>query len=1141
MQNQFRIVRRIKNTIVPILLAIIPFISGCQNKKVSTLNVVKEMDPKQSAALAKSIEASVTPELAEGLTLHLWGGDSLIADPVAIDIDDQGRIYYTRTNRQKNSELDIRGHQEWEIESIHLQTVEDRRTFLHKILSPENSKQNEWLADLNKDGSHDWKDLTVEKEQVYRVEDISGDGVADRSQLVVEDFNEEVTDVMGGALVDRNDIYIAVAPDLWKLTDTNGDGVPDEKKSLSHGYGIHIGFGGHGMSGVEMGPEGKIYWQIGDIGFNGGKGVDGQSWEYPNSGVLVRANPDGSDFEIFAYGIRNTHEFVFDEYANIISEDNDGDHPGEEERIVYIVNGADIGWRSNWQYGKYRDPNNNTYKVWMDEKMFKPRFEGQPAYIVPTIANYVSGPAGMVYNPGTALGPEWKKTFFVAEFVGNQSRSGIHAFKLNPKGSSFELGDHKNILRGILATGIDFGPDGGLYVADWITGWNTKDFGRIWKLDATAADPARKETRTLLAADFGSYENEKLGDILKNADMRVRQKAQFELVKRGEDGLEVLKKSIEQTENQLARVNGIFGVSQFIRKDSKYGKLLIPFLTDKDPEIRAQAAKWLGDVKYKESGEALVPLLRDDNSRARFFAAEALGRIAFEPAVKPLIELLRANNDEEVYLRHAGSLALARIGKPEPVIALSKDPSAAVRMAAVLALRRMKNAGVSNFLNDANEYIVTEAARAINDDLSIEGALPALGDLLITTPFRNEALIRRSISANIRTGNEKAMQNLIAYISTESAPVAMRVEALDALSTWAKPSVLDRVDGRYRGVVERSADPVKASAGDMTIRLLKHKELSLRQSAAKAIAKLNMSNASEALFTNLKNDPSPEMRIEALKALATLKDEKIGAAIQQALSDKEKTVRVAGLDLLAKTSMAKPLMVSLLSDVIKTRTTEEKQAALITLGSLPIENSQPVFDQLLDKLSSGNLLPEIHLELSEAIDSTHSSALISRYKGIHVKSSSDSLLAAYEGSLLGGDPHKGGQIFYRNQTAQCLRCHSFNDYGGNAGPRLNGVAARLTRQQILEALVNPSARIAAGFGVVNLDLRNGKTIHGILQQEKPDVLVLKIGDKPDTIVRKDQVVKRTNSESSMPPMRFLLSKREIRDLVSFLSTLKEDK
>ena len=81
---------------------------------------------------------------------------------------------------------------------------------------------------------------------------------------------------------------------------------------------------------LKWGRTAKIYWQIGDIGYSG-KGPDGQKWEYPNSGVIARSNPDGSDFEIFAAGLRNTHEFAFDQYANLISEDNDGDHAGEKE------------------------------------------------------------------------------------------------------------------------------------------------------------------------------------------------------------------------------------------------------------------------------------------------------------------------------------------------------------------------------------------------------------------------------------------------------------------------------------------------------------------------------------------------------------------------------------------------------------------------------------------------------------------------------------------------------------------------------------------------------------------------------------------------------------------------------------------
>jgi quinoprotein glucose dehydrogenase len=73
-----------------------------------------------------------------------------------------------------------------------------------------------------------------------------------------------------------------------------------------------------------------------------------------------------------------------------------------------------------------------------------------------------------------------------------------------------------------------------------------------------------------------------------------------------------------------------------------------------------------------------------------------------------------------------------------------------------------------------------------------------------------------------------------------------------------------------------------------------------------------------------------------------------------------------------------------------------------------------------------------------------------------------------------------------------------------------------------------------------VELKDGKKINGILQQEKPNGLVIKVGDKADTLIRNESIVKRTNGVSSMPPMRFLLTKKEIRDLVSFLATLNEN-
>ncbi len=1100
----------------------------------------KSYDPAYTSRFADSVASLIKPAVDSGsnLTMSLWGIDSLVISPIAIDIDDKGSVYYTKTNRQVNSEFDIRGHRDWEIASISLQTVEDRRKFLHEELSPENSARNGWLTDVNGDSSRDWRDLTIEKENVFKLDDTNGDGVADQSQLVVDDFHDEVTDVAGGVLVDGSDMYVTVAPDLWRMRDKNGDGIPDEKTSISTGYGVHIGFSGHGMSGVEMGPDGKIYWQIGDIGFNG-QGPDGTKWEHPNSGVIARSNPDGSDFEIFAHGLRNTHEFAFDQYGNLVSEDNDGDHAGEKERLVYIVNGSDAGWRSNWQYGKYNDPDNNTYKVWMDEKMYLPRWDGQAAYITPCITNYVSGPAGFVYNPGTAMGPQYKNHFFVAEFVGNAAGSGVHGFTLNPKGAGFELGTTKKVVGGILPTGLDFGPDGALYIADWIDGWGTGLFGRIWKLDdaAAAATELRKQTKALLGADFSKQKPEELAVLLGHDDMRVRMKAQFELAKRGTVSLPVFEKEVKQTSRQLARVHAIWGICQLARKEASQAKVLVPYLNDADAEIRSQVAKWLGDIKYKEAGDAILPLLKDTSGRVRFFAAEALGRIAHAAAVQPIIDMLRANNDEDVYLRHAGSLALARIGNATPVLSLAKDPSRAVRIAAVVALRRMADPGIAVFLSDADEFIVTETARAINDDLSIPKALPALGDLLVTTKFTNEALVRRAINANLRVGSESSLKNLLTYSGANDKPAPMRVEAVAALSTWSKPSVLDRVDGRLRGKEERDPAQVRAHAEVPLISLLTNKDATVRLAAAQAISKLEIKPAAPALGAVLKNDKDAKVRRAALLALSDLKVETMGEAIRQALSDKEKEVRVAGIDLLGKTPLPADLMTRLLADVINTKSTEEKQAALLTLGTVPVANSQAVFEDQLNKLEAGKLSPDIRIELEEAIDSSGSTVLKEKLNGILAKIDNGNALAKYSAALYGGQAERGRRIFYRNQAAQCIRCHAIDDYGGNAGPRLNDISKRITRLQLLEALVNPGARLAPGYGMVTLKLKEGKTISGILVEDREQYLLVKSGDAAPEKFEKAQIEKRIDAASSMPNMGDVLSKKEIRDVVSFLAEL----
>ena len=86
----------------------------------------------------------------------------------------------------------------------------------------------------------------------------------------------------------------------------------------------------------------------------------------------------------------------------------------------------------------------------------------------------------------------------------------------------------------MLAIGLRFGPEGAMYVTDWMTGWDSKEKGRIWKLDAAAAagSATRKEVLTLLRADLRARPAAGVAALLRHADMRIRQKAQFELARR---------------------------------------------------------------------------------------------------------------------------------------------------------------------------------------------------------------------------------------------------------------------------------------------------------------------------------------------------------------------------------------------------------------------------------------------------------------------------------------------------------------------------------------------------------------------------------------------------------------------------------
>ncbi|NND35455.1 MAG: heme-binding protein, partial [Saprospiraceae bacterium] len=461
-----------------------------------------------------------------------------------------------------------------------------------------------------------------------------------------------------------------------------------------------------------------------------------------------------------------------------------------------------------------------------------------------------------------------------------------------------------------------------------------------------------------------------------------------------------------------------------------------------------------------------------------------------------------------------------------------------VRIGAVVTLRLLRSDELQRFLLDEDEYIVAEAARAINDDLSVESLLPQLGEILKQKGITREVIVRRAINANLRVGSPAALQTVLDFIGEARRDKEMRVEGLRTVSTWIKPSVVDRVDGRYRGVIERDPKPVRALAGPALSRFLQDKQVEIRMESLKAIAKLEIEDVVGSVVSAMQSDPSDVVRAEALRTLASLDREAAAASVKEVLSGGSPAVKMAALELIGKIEIDPELVKPELNAILIQGTSEEKQSAIGALGRL----EQGIVDEqivlLLDQLIAGQIEGSLQLDLLEVAASSTNTGIkqkIEEFRSLHA---AKGVIADYLECLEGGDPRKGQNVLVRNSAAQCLKCHAIRGYGGVAGPPLDGIGGRLDRAFILESLVDPSAHLAAGYGVVTVILNDDKVISGILESEDARGLIIKDSSGESVEVQFSEIKERINAASSMPPMGPILSKREIRDLIAFLTTIK---
>ncbi len=1078
-------------------------------------------------------------QVAPGLSVALFASEPLLKNPVAFSIDELGRFFIAETHRYKDSIFDITRQTNWLMNDLSFRTVDDRAAFLQK----------EFATNLNF--------LTKDSELIRLVEDRDNDGRAETSSIFADGFNETTSGTAAGILARKGEIWFTSIPDLWKFSELEKGGARRlNGQKIASGFGVHIGVSGHDLHGLALGPDGKIYFSVGDRGFSV-RTKEGKFLNHPDTGGVLRCNQDGSDLEVFATGLRNPQELAFDQFGNLFTADNDT--AGEDNsRFIHVVEGGDYGWRASYQFM-------DGYGPWVKEKVWQGGIDGTLAHS----GDAAQGPSGLAFYPGPGLPEKYQNHFLACDFP-----KGVWSFAVQPKGASYEITNKEKFLWNLGATDVDFGPDGSAYVTDWGQSYSMPDNGRIYRIfdpesrrrrgDETHSKSSTRinqslvtssptEVKNLLVEGMQKRSVEELANLLGHRDLRVRMEAQFEFGRRSfnsvQDGVDAslfLQKRIQETTNQFARIH-IIRAMQSISVDGT-SDIAVRLLKDADPEVRAQAARWIGETDWRALFSQLISSLRDENSRVRFFAAMSLGNLKSKESIPSLLEMLKRNGDVDAYLVHAGVWALANIGDFEAIQLAAKNENVSIRRAALLAMRRMERPEIAQFLNDAEPRLVAEAARAIND-VPINEAMPQLAAMLQRAAELNsvenaahtnswEQILLRAINANFRLG-KKPNAVALASFAASTAPLATRIEALDALSDWENPNPLDRVMGLWRPLPKRAKRIAVNAIQPIAKQLLADANEKILIATIIALRKLGVNEVSPALFELFQNPKSSSsVRVEVLRTFMSSADSHLSKAVELAFISPDAAVRREAIKAIALLS---PDQTPLLLEKLFVTETDLRlsQTAFATLGTLTNSGASDVVARQLDRLLAGQIAPELQLDLLDAA-ANHSDRRVTeklgRYKASLAKNDS---LSGFRIALVGGNSERGKKIFNEREDVACLRCHAIKGKGGTVGPELGGIASKQSREYLLDSIVHPNKTIAVGYENILVTLKSGGVHAGVVKSEDATELVLNSPEDGIVKIKKADIEKRDHGLSSMPDgVGDILTKAELRDLVEFLAGLK---
>lgn len=137
------------------------------------------------------------------------------------------------------------------------------------------------------------------EDKVYALVDEDKDGKADKTYIIAEGMTSP-----NGVAFRKGALYVAEIDKVWRFDDIeNNLKTPPAKVLVSDNF---PGDRHHGWKFIDFGPDDKLYVPVGAP-----CNICNDAEKDPRYASITRMNPDGSDFEVYAHGIRNTVGFTW--------------------------------------------------------------------------------------------------------------------------------------------------------------------------------------------------------------------------------------------------------------------------------------------------------------------------------------------------------------------------------------------------------------------------------------------------------------------------------------------------------------------------------------------------------------------------------------------------------------------------------------------------------------------------------------------------------------------------------------------------------------------------------------------------------------------------------------------------------------